>query len=150
MTASCSSLSLYFCRHTEFLAHVSLPMRAKLHLNLLSPSLWIENKENTLLPLVARNTCLCAVPVPHELNCCVVSPWELNKETWRMLLPYAILTFTHPVTADLPLRLQFTLTANTDNIRTTIPVTVGHTSDDNICVSMICDRLMQNATYTSC
>jgi len=61
-------------------------------------------------------------------------------------LPYAILTFTRPVTADLRLRLQCTLIVNTDNMRMTIPVIVGHMSDDNICVIMICDRLMQNAT----
>ena len=79
----------------------------------------------------------------------MISPLELNKET-QMLLPYAVLTFTCPVTADLPLRLQCTLTVNTDNMCTTIPLIVGHMSDENICVSMIRDCLMQNATYTSC
>jgi len=39
---------------------------------------------------------------------------------------------------------------DTDNMRTTLPITVGHISDDNPCVSISCNCLMQYAIYTSC
>ena len=76
---------------------------------------------------------LCCAGSPWTQLLWMVSLWELNKETWRTLLPYAILTFTHPVTTDLLLRLQCTLTVNTDNMRTKIPVSWTYVRWQQLC-----------------
>ena len=57
---------------------------------------------------------------------------------------------THKLLSELyvPLWLEDTdeLTSiETDNIRTTLPATDGHISDENPCIGIICNRLMQHA-----
>jgi len=38
---------------------------------------------------------------------------------------------------------------DTDNIRTTLPITAGHNSDNNLCIRISCNHLIQYAIYTS-
>jgi len=42
---------------------------------------------------------------------------------------------------------SYTELTDTDIMRTTIPVTVLHISDDNLCITTSCNCLMQHAVY---